>query len=230
MIQLAMRDPSYSLTETPTVLLQKDEANSDAVVHRLPLTQKAVSPHVLQQVRSLGQATTTVVTAAPAPAPAPAPAVAAKTVVTAASASASAVGTKSAASAESAASASITAGSERVPMTTTNAFIYYAQIGVGSPSQNDIHVIVDTGSSVFAIFSVPHGGPSALQIILLIAAGALGFAAVTLLAISWWAPGGCARPLTAPGSSPRTTNPAMSRLGTRRGPPCETPHLSCSCV
>jgi hypothetical protein len=52
---------------------------------------------------------------------------------------------------------------DRTPLTSSNSFIYYAQISAGSPPQSDIHVIVDTGSSVFAIFSVDHGGMSTLQ-------------------------------------------------------------------
>jgi hypothetical protein len=62
---------------------------------------------------------------------------------------------------------------------------YYAQLSVGTPRQKDIHVILDTGSSVFAIFAVPHGGPSALVIFLLIAALILGLAAVGLMILSW---------------------------------------------
>jgi hypothetical protein len=52
---------------------------------------------------------------------------------------------------------------DRTPLTSSNSFIYYAQISAGSPPQSDIHVIVDTGSSVFAIFSVDHGGMSTTQ-------------------------------------------------------------------
>jgi hypothetical protein len=52
---------------------------------------------------------------------------------------------------------------ERTPLTSSNSFIYYAQISAGSPPQSDIHVIVDTGSSVFAIFAVDHGGMTTVQ-------------------------------------------------------------------
>jgi hypothetical protein len=52
---------------------------------------------------------------------------------------------------------------DRTPLTSSNSFIYYAQISAGSPPQSDIHVIVDTGSSVFAIFSVDHGGMTSVQ-------------------------------------------------------------------
>jgi hypothetical protein len=52
---------------------------------------------------------------------------------------------------------------DRTPLTSSNSFIYYAQISAGSPPQSDIHVIVDTGSSVFAIFSVDHGGMTTVQ-------------------------------------------------------------------
>jgi hypothetical protein len=97
---------------------------------------------------------------------------------------------------------------DRTPLTSSNSFIYYAQISAGSPPQSDIHVIVDTGSSVFAIFSVDHGGmsttqascrrrrrrrrrPLALfviprQIILLVCAITLGVAAVALFIYSFF--------------------------------------------
>ncbi|KAJ1481074.1 hypothetical protein T484DRAFT_1808678, partial [Baffinella frigidus] len=75
---------------------------------------------------------------------------------------------------------------QRVPMTTSNSYIYYAQLGVGTPRQNDIHVILDTGSSVFAIFAVPHGGPTLLVICLLVAACLLGATSIGLLALSWY--------------------------------------------
>lgn len=57
---------------------------------------------------------------------------------------------------------------DRTPLTSSNSFIYYAQISAGSPPQSDIHVIVDTGSSVFAIFSVDHGGMTTMQVTLLV--------------------------------------------------------------
>ena len=63
---------------------------------------------------------------------------------------------------------------DRIPMTTSNSYIYYASLEVGTPRQKNIHVILDTGSSVFAIFAVPHGGPSILVICLLVAACILG--------------------------------------------------------
>ena len=63
---------------------------------------------------------------------------------------------------------------DRIPMTTSNSYIYYASLEVGTPRQKNIHVILDTGSSVFAIFAVPHGGPSVLVICLLVAACILG--------------------------------------------------------
>jgi hypothetical protein len=131
-------------------------------------------------------------------------------------------------------------------MTTSNSYIYYAQLSVGTPRQRDIHVILDTvripslmhvsiqeglymrclrtrsdacildhqflspllslaffvchqcrsstlnplsnlqGSSVFAIFAVPHGGPSWLVIFLLVAACILGATSVGLLILSWY--------------------------------------------
>jgi hypothetical protein len=79
-----------------------------------------------------------------------------------------------------------TAEVQRVPMTTSNSYIYYAQLGVGTPRQNDIHVILDTGSSVFAIFAVPHGGPTLLVICLLVCACILGATSIGLLALSWY--------------------------------------------
>lgn len=75
---------------------------------------------------------------------------------------------------------------ERIPMTTSNSYIYYASLEVGSPRQKNIHVILDTGSSVFAIFAVPHGGPSVLVICLLVAACILGATSIGLLALSWY--------------------------------------------
>lgn len=75
---------------------------------------------------------------------------------------------------------------ERVPMTTSNSYIYYARLAVGTPRQKDIHVILDTGSSVFAIFAVPHGGPTLLVICLLVAACILGATSIGLLALSWY--------------------------------------------
>jgi len=75
---------------------------------------------------------------------------------------------------------------ERIPMTTSNSYIYYASLEVGSPRQKNIHVILDTGSSVFAIFAVPHGGPSILVICLLVAACILGATSIGLLALSWY--------------------------------------------
>jgi len=75
---------------------------------------------------------------------------------------------------------------ERIPMSSSNSYIYYTQLAVGTPRQKNIHVILDTGSSVFAIFAVPHGGPSALVIFLLVAAAVLAAAAVGLLILSWW--------------------------------------------
>lgn len=64
--------------------------------------------------------------------------------------------------------------------------ISHPQLAVGTPRQKDIHVILDTGSSVFAIFAVPHGGPSWLVICLLVAACLLGMTSVGLLALSWY--------------------------------------------
>jgi hypothetical protein len=75
---------------------------------------------------------------------------------------------------------------QRIPMTTSNSYIYYASLEVGSPRQKNIHVILDTGSSVFAIFAVPHGGPSVLVICLLVAACILGATSIGLLALSWY--------------------------------------------
>jgi len=75
---------------------------------------------------------------------------------------------------------------ERIPMTTSNSYIYYAILEVGTPRQKGIHVILDTGSSVFAIFAVPHGGPSLLVICLLVAACILGATSIGLLALSWY--------------------------------------------
>jgi hypothetical protein len=79
-----------------------------------------------------------------------------------------------------------TAEVDRIPMTTSNSYIYYASLEVGSPRQKNIHVILDTGSSVFAIFAVPHGGPSVLVICLLVAACILGATSIGLLALSWY--------------------------------------------
>lgn len=59
-------------------------------------------------------------------------------------------------------------------------------VQVGTPRQRNIHVILDTGSSVFAIFAVPHGGPSVLVICLLVAACILGATSIGLLALSWY--------------------------------------------
>ena len=59
-------------------------------------------------------------------------------------------------------------------------------VQVGTPRQRNIHVILDTGSSVFAIFAVPHGGPSVLVVCLLVAACILGATSIGLLALSWY--------------------------------------------
>ena len=75
---------------------------------------------------------------------------------------------------------------ERIGMTTSNSYIYYVSLEVGSPRQKNIHAILDTGSSVFAIFAVPHGGPSVLVICLLVAACLLGATSIGLLALSWY--------------------------------------------
>jgi hypothetical protein len=81
---------------------------------------------------------------------------------------------------------SVSSDRQRIPLSSSNSYIYYAQLAVGTPRQKNIHVILDTGSSVFAIFAVPHGGPSALVIFLLVAAAVLALAAIGLLVLSWW--------------------------------------------